>query len=148
MKAFLKAIQMDKSHSLIIIMLLAGILLVMLAGRSAAIDLLGNAFWIVLILGIVVAIVAVIISALRFARREQAHGRPWLHAFIMYPGIIANFVVCGLAGLGYVGNVCGSFHDCLQSVPLWWLPISVIAFGGVILFFEKLLLKMQQPSSE
>jgi len=61
---------MDRNHSRLIIILLAGILCVMLVGRDAAIGFLGNAFWVALVVGTLVLIVLAIIGLIRFTRRE------------------------------------------------------------------------------
>ena len=55
------ALHMDKEQATTIIILLAAILFVMLAGRTVAVELLGNLFWV----GVVILIVA---SVLLLAR--------------------------------------------------------------------------------
>lgn len=139
---------MDKSHSLIIIVLLAGILFVMIAGRAAALELLGNAFWVVLVFAVIALIAMMILSVVRFSRREISQGRPWFFALIAYPAMFANFAVAGLAGVGYLSNSCATFHECLHDVPLWWLPICVFMFGiFVVQSLEKLVLRLQKRLS-
>jgi uncharacterized integral membrane protein len=150
---------MDRGHSRLIVILLAGILIVLLIGREAAIELLGGAFWVALILGLFALIVAAVFGVVRASVREtrayrdevardRREGRPWLYTFIVWPGLIGNFVVMGLAAFHYFGGECHAFKgDCLESIPLWGVPISVFAFGWAVYFFEAVVLRLRRRFS-
>jgi hypothetical protein len=128
--------RMNESHSRIIIYLLAGILFVLLVGRTAAIDAATSAMWIVAPLGAVALVACAVVAFAKFCRRESAlfrdevlqdkhAGRPWLHYWVAIPGAIGNFVVFAVATLFWLKGE-GTFRDCLETVPLWWVPVLVL----------------------
>jgi hypothetical protein len=93
---------MDRNHSRLVVILLAGILFVLLFGREAVISVLGNALWISTAIGAVIGIVLIILAAIRYTRqearlyreevrRDREEGRPWLYTFIAWPGAIGKF---------------------------------------------------------
>jgi hypothetical protein len=126
-------------------------------GRDEAIGFLGNTFWITLVVGTVALIVWTIIAFIRFTRREvrqyreevgrdRREGRPWLYTFIAWPGIIGNFAVIGLAALHYFGNSCRAvFGDCLQQIPFWFFPVSLLLLSIPVMWIEKLVLRWRKP---
>jgi uncharacterized membrane protein len=132
---------------------------VLLFGRGAAIALFGNAFWIVLVVGAVIAIIWMIIDAIRFVRREaklyreevsrdRDEGRPWLHTFVAWPGILGNFAVFGFAAFRNFDHECRALTgDCLQEIPFWWLPVSLLLLSIPIQWLEKVVLGWRQPRS-
>jgi hypothetical protein len=150
---------MDRDHSRWVIILLAGILFVLLFGREAAIGALGTAFWIALVVGAVIALIWIIIATIRYTRREvklyreevgrdREEGRPWLHTFIAWPGIIGNFAVFGFAGFRYFDNECRILlGDCLEQIPFWWLPVSLLLLSIPIQLLEKVVLGWRQRGS-
>jgi hypothetical protein len=148
---------MDRNHSRLIIILLAGILFVLLLGREPAIEALGSVSWIMLVIGTVVAIIWMIIAAIRYVRREaivyseevrrdRDEGRPWLHTFILWPAAIGNFAVVGFAAFRYFDHECRRFTgDCLEQIPLWWVPVLLLLLSMIVEWLEKLFLRRQQP---
>lgn len=147
---------MDRGHSRLVVILLAAILFVLLFGRDAAIFAFGGVFWFLLVFGAGFAIIWLIVAAIRYAYREarsyreevrqdREEGRPWLNTFIAWPGIIGNFAVLGFAALRYFDDECRALmRDCLQQIPFWWLPVSLLLLSIPILWLEKLVLSWRQ----
>jgi putative solute:sodium symporter small subunit len=139
---------MNDSHSRTIIYLLAGILAVLLVGRTAALGAATSALWIVAPLGAGVLVVWVIVAFVKFCRRESAlfrdevlqdkrAGRPWLHYWVGVPGGIGNFVVFAIAALYWL-NGDGTFRHCLEVVPFWWVPILFVLASIPVRWIELL----------
>lgn len=144
---------MSKEHSRLIIFLLAGILAVLLFGREAMQGSLEVVFWIGLALGIVALAIWGIVALVRGVgrevkvyrqevRRDREEGRPWLHTFIAWPGIIGNFLVIGVAAYSrYVEESCSALlGDCLQQIPYWWLPVVLLLGSMPIAGLERIIL--------
>lgn len=148
---------MDKDHSRLIVILLAGILFVLLFGREAAIGALGSGFWVLLMIGSVIAIIWMIIAAIVYARKEvkvfrndlrraREEGQPWLWTYILGPGVIGNFAVVGFAAFRYFfDNECRAFRSCLEQIPFWWLPVALMLLSLPILGLETVVLRWRQP---
>ena len=127
---------MDKRHSGLIVILLAGILYVLLFGREAAIAGLGSTFSILLVIGLAVAVIAIIclivwliIAAPRYFRQEwksfrdglrraRAEGHPTLWTYFALTGLIGCFAVFGFAAYFYFNGECRTLRTCLDQVPL------------------------------
>ena len=144
---------MDRGHSQLIIILLAGIFAVLLFGREATLGSMQTMFWIGLALGVVALIVWAIISFIRYIRREtkayrdevrrdREEGRPWLYRFAAWPGIIGNFLVIAVAGYSrYVEDSCRALlGDCLQQIPYWWFPVTLLLASIPISALEQMVL--------
>jgi type VI protein secretion system component VasK len=61
---------MDRDHSRLVVILLAGILLVLLFGREATIEAIGSASWVLLVIGAVITIIWMILGTIRYTRQE------------------------------------------------------------------------------
>jgi hypothetical protein len=108
----------DRNHSRIIIILLSVIAAVLLFGREATIGSMQTLFWIGLALCVIAFVVWATISFISYmrrgvrayreeVRRDREDGRPWLHTFVAWPGIIGNFLVIGVAAYSrYVDESC------------------------------------------
>jgi hypothetical protein len=60
--------------------------------------------------------------------------------------IIGNFAVLGLAGLRYYGDACHNITgDCLQNIPFWWLPVSLLLLSIPVKWVEKFILSWREP---
>jgi hypothetical protein len=150
---------MDRNHSRLVVILLAGILFVLLFGREAVISVLGNALWISTAIGAVIGIVLIILAAIRYTRqearlyreevrRDREEGRPWLYTFIAWPGAIGNFAVFGFAAFSYFDHECRALKgDCLEQIPFWWLPVLLLLISMPIMWLEKVVLGWQRPRS-
>ena len=129
----------DRAHSQLIIILLAGILAVLLFGREAILGSMEGVFWLGLVIGVPVLLIWGLVAFTRYlkdevrdyreeVRRDRAKGRPWLYLFVLWPGLIANCLVFGVAAYRYFDGSCQYFKgDCIQTIPYWWLPITVFA---------------------
>ncbi len=150
----------DRDHSRLIIILLTGILAVLLFGREATLGSMQTIFWIGLALGIVGSIIWAIIAFVRYMRREakayrdevrrdREEGRPWLHTFVAWPGIIGNFLVIAVAGYSrYVEESCRALMgDCLQQIPYWWLPVSLLLASIPIAGLERIFLYFRKSNT-
>jgi hypothetical protein len=148
-----KGALVNRDHSRIIVILLAGILAVLLFGREAVQGSLQVLFWVVLGVGTVGLIVWAIIAFSRYMgrevrayqaeiRRHREEGQPWLHTYIACPGIIGNFLVFGVAAYSrYVEESCRLLMgDCLQQLPYWWLPVSLLLSSIPIAGLERVFL--------
>ena len=61
----------------------------------------------------------------------------------MWPGAIGNFIVFGAAAYSRFEGSCQSFKgDCLENMPYWWLPVSVLFAGLLVQGIERLYLKL------
>src|SRR5262249_40932023 len=142
-----------RNHSRLIVILLAGILAVLLFGREATLGSIQTLFWVGLVLGIVTLLVLGTLSFIRSigreaksyreeVRRDREEGRPWLHTFIAWPGFIGNFLVLGVAGYWrYVEESCRTFTgDCLEQIPYWWLPVTLLLVSVPISWLERVIL--------
>lgn len=148
---------MDRDHSQPIAFLLGGILAVLLHGREAALDSMETIFWVGLALGVVWLIVSAVVSFIRYTgrvanahgaevRRDREEGRPWLYRFVAWPGIIANFLVFGVAVYSfYAERSCRVLvGDCLKQFSYWWLPMALLlasipvsAVEQTVIYFRK-----------
>jgi len=124
---------MNESHSRAIVFLLAAILCVMLFGAGAVLSGFGWMAGIGLVLGIVFVGVAVIAKFIGSFRDEvvaaKSKREPWLWLFVVWPAIIGNFIVCGIAALRWWGGNI-SFKDALGEVPYFWVPVALL-FGAM-----------------
>jgi ABC-type tungstate transport system substrate-binding protein len=152
---------MTKQHSQIIIFLLGGILVVLLFGRDAALGSMQTLFWIGLVLGIIALIIWAIVALVGYTRREvkaykeevrrdREEGRPWLHNFLMWPGVIGNFAVFGVAAYSrYVDESCRALvDDCLKNIPYFWAPIALVLLSIPFTWFERMILHMRNRGVE
>lgn len=144
---------MSKEHSRIIIILLAGIFAVLLFGREAMQGSMQVVFWVGLAVGIVGLIGWATFAFFRYiggeakayreeVRRDREQGKPWLHTYIAWPGIIGNFLVFAIAGYSrYVDESCRALvGDCLQQIPYWWLPVALLLGSIPIAGLERIIL--------
>jgi len=140
----------SKEHSRIIIILLAGIFAVLLFGREVVQGSLQTAGIVGLTVGAIILVVTGIFMFVRYLsqevkvyredmQRERAAGKPWLYMLIAWPGIIGNFLVFGIAAYWwFIENSCRALMgDCLQSVPLWWVPVCFILISIPTLWIER-----------
>ena len=147
---------MNHGQARLIILLLAAILFVLLVGQGTALGLLGTAFYAGLIVLVIGLLLAAIVGLVRGTKREvlaykqeiardRAEGRPWLHNFVTWPGIIGNFLVFGIATKHYFARSCDVLtDDCLHQVAYWWLPVSLIFLGILVLVGETLFLRLRR----
>jgi hypothetical protein len=130
---------MNEAHSRAIVYLLAAILCVMLFGASA---FLSGVAWGAGIAAVVAAVFLAIVGAAKLfislrsdvevARSER---RPWLYLPVLWFAILGNFAVFAAAALQWVrGGI--DFRAALDQVPYWWLPVSLMLVGALILICE------------
>ena len=144
---------MDRDHSRLIIILLFVIAAVLLFGREATMGSMQTIFWIGLVLGFIALTVWAIVAFIRYmgreakvyraeVRRDREEGRPWLHTYIAWPGILGNFLVFAIAGHSrYVEESCRALvGDCLQQIPYWWLPVTLLLGSIPIAGLERIIL--------
>jgi hypothetical protein len=145
---------MDRNHSRLIVILLCVIAAVLLFGREATFGSMQAIFWIGLALSVVGLIVWAIVALIRYmrsevkiyrdeVRRDREEGRPWLHTYLAWPGIIGNFAVFGVAGYSrFVAESCRLLlGNCLQEIPYWWLPATLLLASIPVAGIERLVLK-------
>ena len=150
---------MDRSHSQLIVLLLAGIFAVLLFGREAVLGSLEGMVWISIAIGIPVLLIWVIVAFVRYlrrearayreeARRDRDQGLPWLYKFAAWPGIIGNFLVLGVAAYRYFDNSCRFFAgDCLQTIPYWWLPVALLLASIPISAVEQIVVRLRRRNT-
>ena len=153
---------MDKNHSRLIVILLAGIFLVLSFGREAF-------FW--ACLGVIAGLVAIVLIGLivwvqgvclrllfgedlraswldfegdlRALAWSFRNGGPWLSQLVMIVGGIGVFVVAITAVARWVMGSCDYF--CIDTIPYHWLPLCLL-FGGVPLLFVEAALRSRIPA--
>jgi hypothetical protein len=133
---------MDRDHSSLIVILLAGILLalsgilfVLLVGREEAISAVGGASGAgALAVALVVGTLALLFIGYVLRRRRQ--GQPWLFHFILWPAYIGVLAVLGLAALHAFDKSCGRPQECVAEVPLYWLPVPLVLLGALLWWVE------------
>jgi hypothetical protein len=135
---------MDRKHSTVIIALLGAILVVLLVGRTTAIEMAGGALLGLTIGGLIGWAISGLIDGARQlaeeAIRDKKAGQPWLYNWFLFPGMLGILVVVGIAGVIYwLDGGKSSLRDCLALVPLSWLPIFIFMAGWPVLWIEKLI---------
>jgi ABC-type Fe3+-siderophore transport system permease subunit len=141
---------MDRVHSNLIIILLAGILLalsgilfVLLVGREEAISAIGGAsgagaFAVTLVVGTL----ALLFIGYVLRRRRQGH--PWLFHLILWPAYVGVLVVLGLAALHSFEKACGRPQECVGQVPLYWLPVPLVLLGALVWWVEDFIIRRRK----
>jgi amino acid permease len=150
---------MHRDHSRLIVILLAGIFAVLLFGREATLGSMQTIFWVGLVLGVVGLIVWATIAFVRYmgreakayrdeVRRDREEGRPWFHTFTAWPGIIGNFLMFAVAAYSrYVDESCRALTgDCLQQIPYWWLPVTLLLASIPIAGLERVIRYFRRSS--
>jgi amino acid permease len=148
----------DRDHSRLIIILLSVIAAVLLFGREATFGSMQTIFWVALALGIVALIVWAIVSSTRYmgrearayrdeVRRDREEGRPWLHTYIAWPGIIGNLLVFVVAAYWrFIDDSCRALMgDCLQQIPYWWAPVCLLLASIPIAGLERMIAHFRKP---
>jgi CDP-diglyceride synthetase len=140
---------MDRVHSNLIIILLAGILLalsgilfVLMVGREEAISAIGGAsgagaFAVALVIGTL----ALLFIGYVLRRRRQGH--PWFH-FILWPAYIGVLAVLGLAALHAFDRACGRPQECVKQIPLYWLPVLLVLLGALVWWVEDFVIRRRK----
>jgi hypothetical protein len=146
-----------RDHSRLIVILLAGIFAVLLFGREVVFGSLQTAFWVGLALGAVALIIWAVVSLIRYTGKEakayraevqkdREEGRPWLHTYIAWPGILGNFAVFAFAGYKrFILESCRVLTgDCLETIPYWWFPVTLLLGSILIAGLERIVLHFRR----
>jgi hypothetical protein len=76
--------------------------------------------------------------------RDRKTGGPWVHYWLSIPGTVGNLIVLGMASFQWWEGA-GTFQNSLYSVPLWWLPATLLMVSLPVFWLEKLVAS-QSPS--
>jgi hypothetical protein len=61
------------------------------------------------------------------ARPGRVEGRPWLHDFMLWPGLLGTCLGWCFVGLDYFEGSCRALTgDCLHQVPYWDLAVVIL----------------------
>ena len=141
---------MDRIHSNLIIILLGGILLalggilfVLLVGREEAISAIGGAsgagaFAVALVVG------TLALLFIGYVLRKRRQGQPWLFHFILWPAYIGVLAVLGLAAHHAFDKVCGRPQECVEQIPLYWLPVPLVFLGALVWWVEDFIIRRRK----
>jgi hypothetical protein len=150
---------MDKGHSQLIVLLLAGIFAVLLFGREAVFGSMETMFWIGIVVGIPVLLIWAIVAFTRYLKREarayrdevrgyKRQGLPRFYLFAAWPGIIGNFLVVGWATYRYfIDNACRYFAGCLQEIPLYWIFGALLVLSLPISLIEQAIIRRRKRNA-
>ncbi|GEO18169.1 hypothetical protein [Microvirga aerophila] len=131
---------MNNDNNGAIVFLLAAILCVMLFGSAAVLSGIGTLMTIGAVLSVGCFIIWGIARLFGAMRTEVATARtdrqPWLHFFLLWPGIIGNVVVLGLAAMIWMDSSV-RFKDAIQTVPYWWVPVAMMFTSLVVGLMER-----------
>jgi hypothetical protein len=141
---------MDRDHSSLIIILLAGILValggnlfVLLVGRETAISIVGGAFgagafWVALVGG------TLALLFIGYVLRKRRQGQPWLFHLILWPAYTGVLVVLGLAAVHSFDKACGRPYECVEQIPLYWLPVPLVLLGALLWWVEDFVIRRRK----
>ena len=141
---------MDRDHSSLIIILLGGILLalagilfVLLVGREEAISAIGGAsgagaFAVALVVG------TLALLFIGYVLRRRRQGQPWLFHFILWPAYIGVLVVIGIAAFHSFDKACGRPQECVEQIPLYWLPVPLVLLGALVWWVEDFIIRRRK----
>ena len=131
---------MDRNHSRLVVILLAGIFLFLLHGPEAFLWACLGAIAGLVAIGLIGLIVWTQSACLQLLFGEDlralawsfCHGGPWLSQLVMIVGGVGVFVVAITAVARWVTGSCDYF--CTDTIPYHCLPLCLL-FGGVPLLF-------------
>jgi hypothetical protein len=145
---------MDRVHSNLIIILLGGILLalggilfVLLVGREEAISAIGGAsvagaFAVALVVG------TLALLFIGYVLRKRRQGQPWLFHFILWPAYIGVLAVLGLAAHHAFDKACGRPQECIEQIPLYWLPVPLVFLGALVWWVEDFIIRRRKTHTQ